>query len=62
MFALYKMPTFERAAYVAEILRGIRIDAWEEWRTGQPYLVVASEQRGIDAAVQRLEPRAQRNR
>ena len=61
MSALYKMPTLERAIYVATILQGIGIDAWEELRSGQPYLVVEGDQHGIDAAVQRLEPRAHKD-
>lgn len=61
MPALYLMPTLERAMYVAETLRGIGVDAWEERRSGQPYLVVEGDQRGIDEAVQRLEPRAQKD-
>ena len=58
MSARYKMPTFERATHVAAILQGIGIDAWEEQRSGQPYLVVPGDHRGLDAAIRRLEPRA----
>ena len=61
MSALYRMPTLERAMYVAEILRRIGIDAWEERRSGQPYLVVTGDHLGVDGAVQRLEPRARKD-
>ena len=61
MSAWFRMPTLERAIYVATILRGIGVDACEELHSGQPYLVVEGDQPEIEAAVQRLEPRAHKD-
>lgn len=55
----YRMPSLDRADYMATILQGAQIHARAELRSSAPLLVVASDRLDIDDAVRCLEPRAQ---
>jgi hypothetical protein len=57
MSLVYRMPSLDRAAYVAALLQGTQIEARGEMRSRQPFLVVEADSGKIDAAVHRIEPR-----
>ena len=57
---VYRMPSLDRALQVAAILLGNHVQAREEVRCSEPFLVVEDHSPLVDAAVHRLEPQAQR--
>lgn len=57
---VYRMPSLDRALQVAAILLGNHVQAREEVRCSEPFLVVEDHSPLVDAAIHRLEPQAQR--
>ena len=56
---VYRMPSLDRALQVAAILLGNHVQAREEVRCSEPFLVVEDHSPLVDAAIHRLEPQAQ---
>lgn len=59
MSLCYRMPSLDRATYVASILEGAQIYAHAELRSTEPLLVVACHRRDVSEAISCLEPQAQ---
>ena len=55
----YRMPSLDRASYLAAILEGAQIHAFAEVRSSGPLLRVACDRRDLDDAIRCMEPQAQ---
>lgn len=55
----YRMPSLDRASYLANILQGAEIHAYAAVRSSEPLLLVACDRRDLDDAIRCIEPQAQ---
>lgn len=59
MSRCFRMPSLDRASYLAGVLQGAEIHAHAEMRSTGPLLVVACHRRDVDDAIRSIEPQAQ---